>query len=132
MPSPTALTLGALRRAGYTAAVVERFIAQANVRRDLFGFADVIACHPTERSIVLVQTTTAANLANRLAKAKGRTELRDWLSAGGRFVLHGWRRAGKHWAVRTIEVRGEVLAAVVLTAPPRRRRERKQRLLFGE
>jgi hypothetical protein len=123
--TPTARTLAYLRAAGFQCAVVERWLPHANVRSDLWHFADVIACHPAEKVILLVQTTTAGHLAHRLAKAKSRPELQDWLAAGGRFVLHGWR-----WAVKVIKVRGEDLEVVTLAAPPRRKRQRKQLLMF--
>jgi hypothetical protein len=43
MMTPPVRTLRHLRRAGYTAAVVETWIPHVNRRRDLFGFADVLA-----------------------------------------------------------------------------------------
>jgi hypothetical protein len=74
MIGPTARTL---------AAVVERWIPRANVRKDFFGIGDVLAVHPRERAIVLVQATAAAHLAHRLAKARARPELALWLTPGG-------------------------------------------------
>jgi hypothetical protein len=101
-------------------------------RRDLFGFADVLAVHPRDGLFLLVQVTTAMHLAGRLAKARRRPELAAWLRAGGRFEVHGWEQRAGRWELRCVEVRGEDLADVVLSAP-RRRRPRKgerQRGLF--
>ena len=94
--TPTARTLAHLRRLGYLAAVVELWIPGATVRRDLFGFADVLAVHPRDRLFLLVQATTTDHAAHRLGKAKARPELLAWLKAGGAFEVHGWtRRAGQ-------------------------------------
>jgi hypothetical protein len=130
--TPTARTLTYLRRAGFLAAVVESWIPHANLRRDLFGFADVLAAHPRDRLFLLVQATTAGHVAHRLDKAKSRPELALWLRAGGRFEVHGWAHHGGRWLLRRVEVQGEDLADVVLAAPrPRRaRRGQRQRELF--
>jgi hypothetical protein len=130
--SPTSRTLTYLRREGYLAAVVETWAPHADLRRDLFGFADVLAVHPRDRLFLLVQVTTAAHLADRLAKAKRRPELAAWLRAGGRFEVHGWARRGDRWELRRVEVRGRDLTDVVLCVPrPRRARKgERQRELF--
>jgi hypothetical protein len=106
------------------AAVVEKWIPQANVHRDLFGFADVLAVHPGRREFLLVQATTVDHVAHRLAKARGRQELAAWLRAGGKFFVWGWCQKGGHWQVKQVEVRGEDLAAVTVAAPPRSPRRR--------
>ncbi len=66
--TPTALTLRYLRRAGFVADVVERFLPGfgergQGIRRDWCHFGDLLACHPRERRIVLVQTTALSCLA---------------------------------------------------------------------
>src|SRR5262245_44019830 len=93
--SPTAHTLKRLRRLGYLTEPVERFVANAGqggrgIRRDWGHFADVLACHPARKEILLVQTTSLPNVGARLTKAKGRPELAAWLASGGRAVVHGW------------------------------------------
>jgi hypothetical protein len=122
-----------LRRAGFLVAVVESWVPHANVRRDLWSFADVLAVHPRDSLFMLVQVTTAGHVAHRLAKAKGRPELAAWLKAGGRFEVHGWAQRNGRWQLRRVEVRGDDLATVVLSAPwPRRARKgERQRELFG-
>jgi hypothetical protein len=130
--TPTARTLTYLRHAGFLAAVVERWVPHANLRRDLWHFADVLAVHPRDGIFLLVQVTSAGHLAHRLAKAKHRPELAAWLRAGGRFEVHGWREHAGRWEVRRVEVQGQDLADVVLSAPrPRRARKgERQRGLF--
>jgi hypothetical protein len=102
--------------------VVERWLPHAHVRRDLFGFADVLAVHPRDRLFLLVQATTVDHVAGRLTKAKARPELAAWLRAGGAFEVQGWTRKEKRWHCKRVAVRAEDLAAVVLAAPPHRRR----------
>jgi hypothetical protein len=98
-----------LRRLHWQAAIVEYWLPYVRVRRDLWHFADVLAVHPRDRQFLLVQSTTAANVAARLAKAKARPELAAWLKAGGLFEVHGWRRVGHRWGVRRVSVTGEDL-----------------------
>jgi hypothetical protein len=130
--TPTARSLDYLRRAGYLAVVVERWLPKAEVRSDLWHFADLLAVHPRDKQFLLVQVTTAAHVSHRLAKAKRRPELAAWLRAGGRFEAHGWRQGAGRWELRRVEVTGADLAEVVLGAPrPRRqRRGERQGLLF--
>ena len=106
-PSPTQRSLAHLRKQGYLVAVVERWNPHAGVRQDLFGVIDLLALKPG--AILGVQTTSGDNLAARRTKALCEPKLRAWFEAGGRFVLHGWRKAGargkrKLWAVREEEL----------------------------
>jgi len=72
-----------------------------------------------------VQATTLANVAARLKKAKGKVELAVWLRSGQRFEVWGWYHRHGRWKVKRVELRGNDLAAVVLEAPRRRRRDRQ-------
>jgi hypothetical protein len=129
MLSPTARSLKLLRDSGFVVAVVEKWLPHVNRRRDLFGFADLLAVHRVERGVLLVQATTKANVAARLTKAKAKPELAVWLRNGGRFEVWGWYQDAGRWQVKRVEVRGDDLRDVVLEAPRRRRRE-SQRGLF--
>jgi hypothetical protein len=131
MTSPTQRSLGLLRQQGFLCAVVESWVPRLLIRRDLFGVADVLAVHPRDRLFLLVQTTTAAHLAHRLAKARARPELATWLRAGGRFEVWGWARRGRRWAVKIVAVRAQDLQPVVLAAPGRRGRRPHQPGLFN-
>jgi hypothetical protein len=88
--TPTARTLQALRKDGYTAEVVEKWNAYAKVRNDLFGIIDVLAVMPNE--ILGIQATSGSNVSARVAKAKAAPKLLDWLAARGRFEIWGWRK----------------------------------------
>jgi hypothetical protein len=107
--TPAARTLKYLRERGYHAAVVERWNAFARLRQDLFGIFDVLAFVKKEKpfrstGVLAVQTTSGANLANRLAKVIATSLARDWLLAGNRCEIHGWSKRGprgkrKLWSV---------------------------------
>lgn len=130
--TPTARTLVLLRRSGYLAAVVECWIPHINRRRDLFRFADVFAVHPIRRELLLVQTTTAANLSARLAKVRAVPELPGLLAGGCKVHVHGWKRVGERWRCKIVEVRADDLAAVIVCPLPGRRGRRfQQATLFG-
>jgi hypothetical protein len=129
MPSPTKKTLDRLQQQGYCAEVVERWVPQANVRRDLFHCIDVIALHRREPGVLAIQATTVGNLSTRLAKAKAQPELALWLRCGNRFQVWGWEHCEGRWTLKMVEVRAEDLATMVVSRPPRRGRQR-QRTLF--
>jgi hypothetical protein len=130
--TPTARTLAHLRRLGYVATVVERWLPRVQRRRDAFG-ADVLAAHPRDGLVLLVQATTDDHVEARVEKARQRPEVAAWLRAGGKWECWGWTFRAGCWGVRRVALRPEDLAAVVVQAPPRRRRRRRgerQRGLF--
>jgi hypothetical protein len=129
--SPPARSLAYLRDRGFLAAVVESWVPRVQIRKDLFGFADVLAFHQRDKAFLLVQTTRVAHLAHRMAKARSRPELRAWIRAGGRFEVHGWARRGDRWECRVVTVAGEDLRTD-LTARPRRGRSRQRGLFDGQ
>lgn len=130
--SPTARTLDLLRKSGYLAAVTERWVPGANIRRDLFGCFDVLAIHPVRREVVLVQTTTAGNLSSRVAKVKASPNTPAILAAGVIVQVHGWKLLDGRWQAKIVGIRAEDLEAVVVCPLPRRGRRLQQGSLFGE
>jgi hypothetical protein len=129
--TPTARSLKLLHDTGHVAGVVERWVAQANQRKDLVGFADLLAVHRVVPGVLLVQVTTLANVSARVRKARAKPKLAVWLRGGGRFEVWGWYRRAGRWRVKRVEVTGGDLAAVVLEVP-RRRRGSRQRDLFEQ
>jgi hypothetical protein len=122
--TPTARSLKLLRNTGHIADVVERWIAQAQRRRDLFGFADLVAVHRAVRGVMLIQATTRANLGARVKKAKALATLAVWLRNGGTFQVWGWYAdAAGQWQVKRVAIHGAELRTVVLEGPRRRRRK---------
>jgi hypothetical protein len=127
--SPTARTLVRLRASGYLADVCERFIAAVQRRRDLFGFADVLAIRRGEKGVLAVQATTRGHVQDRLTKAKSRRELAVWLGAGNSFEVWGWHKREDHWRVHRVAVNGGDLRESVWT-PRGRLRPAKQKEFF--
>src|SRR5437016_410518 len=79
-----------LRRLGFLADVVERWLPKIERRRDLFGFGDVLAVHPRDKLFLIVQATSLSNVGARLTKAKSKATLKVWLHSGGQFEVWGW------------------------------------------
>ena len=123
--SPTALTLRYLRRSGYLAEIVERWIPGANIRKDLFSVGDIMAA-TVDLPPLLVQCTSLSNVSARLAKARACPGLAVWLKTGhARFWIIGWAKVGGAWCPKVIELSGADMDAAVLSRPPRRGRSRK-------
>ena len=114
---------------------VERWVPKINIRRDLFGFGDLLAVSPSKRRFLIVQVTTWPNVGARLKKAKGLSNLTIWLEAGGEFEVHGWRLdpASGRWINKRIGVNddAEDLAEVKLSPAPKRRTKRVTEGLFA-
>jgi hypothetical protein len=108
--SPTQRTLRECRRRGWTACVVERWIAQARQRVDAFGFGDVLAVDPAgEGGAILLQATSGSNVAARVSKILDLDTTHAWLAAGNRVAVWGWAKRGprgqrKVWTVREVEI----------------------------
>jgi hypothetical protein len=84
-----------LKKNGWTCQVVERWNPFARKRLDLFGFIDIVAIHPKLGVILGVQTTTAGNMNARLKKIEKEPRALDWVSAGAKVAVHGWKKLGK-------------------------------------
>ena len=64
--SPTQLSLAWLKKEGYLAEVVEKWIPGANIRKDLWGWTDIVAIRDGET--VAVQCTSWDNISSRVRK----------------------------------------------------------------
>jgi len=93
MSSPTSRTVQELKRTGWTAQIVEKWIPQAKRRVDLFGVGDVLAIREGQAPL-MVQTTTGDHVAARILKAKAEPRLVLWLRCGCSFEVWGWRKGG--------------------------------------
>ena len=104
---PTARSLDKLRKDGWLAQVVEKWIPHTKRRLDLFGCIDIIALDGKPGALG-IQATSGSNVASRITKALAEPKLRSWLEAGNRFEVWGWvkrkvKRGGKamRWELRT-------------------------------
>lgn len=101
--SPTQLTLRKLRDDGWTAEVVERWVPGANIRKDLFGFIDVLAVQGS--TTLAVQTTSAHNVAARVTKIAESPLIGAVREAGWTIFVHGWAKRKGRWVLaREIDV----------------------------
>jgi hypothetical protein len=99
--SPTARTMERLTESGFVCGVVERWIPQANIRKDLFGFIDLVAMN--DMRLIAIQATSGSNLSARRKKIinESAANARLWLEHG-EIEVWAWRklkkkRDGKHW-----------------------------------
>lgn len=100
--SPTQRTLALLRKEGYTAQVVEKWIPQTKRRLDLFGGIDIVA---VALGVTLgVQATSASNLSARVTKLCAEPKLRAWLEAGNKLEAWGWSKKGSRGKRKTWQV----------------------------
>ena len=108
MNSPTQRSLKLLRDNGYTVAIVEKYNFFTHRRLDLFSIGDLLAIKETEPGCLLIQTTTSSNVSAHVHKYMEEEEpfknLKTWLMAGNRFVIHGWSKKGPRGKRKTWEV----------------------------
>ena len=111
-----------MRKRGYIPAVTETWLTfperkngiptgkMVRIKRDLWNIADLIAYDPLTDTVILVQTTTTAHQADRIAKIHGIPEARQWLhSRSRRIEVHGWMKSKKsgRWEVTATEIAEE-------------------------
>jgi hypothetical protein len=93
--SPTQRTLAYLRKLNWQVAVTEHWQAvpkhpAGGVRKDLWGFGDLLAVG-TKGSHVIIQTTSTG-VTDRCKKIEGIPEAVRWLASGGEIFVIGWRK----------------------------------------
>ena len=99
--TPTQLSKAWCSVRGWPVDDSERRIA-GKISKDLFGMLDLVALSP--EAIIGIQTTTAAHLAARRRKVAEARYASAWLLAGGRLLVHGWRKRQRLWVVNCWEV----------------------------
>lgn len=92
--SNTQRTLRFLKDKGMTAGMVERWLnipgyPGGGVRKDLFGFIDIIAL--SGKSIIGVQSC-GSSFAEHERTIKNEPLAKEWLLNGGEIMLVGWRK----------------------------------------
>ena len=92
-----------MRERGFYAEVVERWIPGANIRRDLFGFVDVL-CIGSAGELVAVQCTSDSHIADRVTKIGDSPLVGRVRAAGIRILVQGWRKVKGRWQVREVDV----------------------------
>jgi hypothetical protein len=74
-------------------AIVEKWNPHSKIRQDLFGFADLLGCHPVH-GIACFQVTST-KVKERIDKILAETRAENWLRCGGLIYVHGWRKLKK-------------------------------------
>jgi len=100
--SPTQRTLKAMRERGYFCQVVEKFNSFTRTRNDFAGFIDVLCLGDNE--IVGVQSTSDDHVSHRIAKISEHENVGIVRKAGIRILVHGWRKKGRNWVLREVDV----------------------------
>jgi len=97
--TPTQRSLKALRELGYLVEVVEKWNSFTRTRKDLWGWADLLA---VRRGEVLAVQVTAQAVANRVAKVAASETVGRVREAGIRIEIHGWRKNAKNRYVQRV------------------------------
>ena len=97
--TPTQRSLAALRELGYLVEVVEKWNSFTRTRKDLWGWADLLAIR---RGEVLAVQVTSEGVANRVKKVMDSETIGRVREAGIRIEVHGWRKNVKGRYVQRI------------------------------
>jgi len=84
--------------------MAESYNAHIQRKRDLYGFIDIVALHLDKPGVLGVQTTTAPNLAARIAKAERLPYYWLWLACSNDVEFHGWKKEKGRWVVKITTV----------------------------
>ena len=90
--SPTKRSLEYLRGEGYHCEIVEHWNPFARIRKDLWGWCDILAIRKGE---VLAVQVTASAVSERIKKIMASDTLALVRDANIRVVVHGWRKSAK-------------------------------------
>lgn len=99
--TPTQLTLRLLREEGWLAEVVERWVPGANIRKDLFGWVDIVALRDGET--LAVQCTSYTNISARVKKIAESDTVDHVRKAGWSIWVIGWRKVNNRWTDKTVD-----------------------------
>lgn len=105
MSSPTQRSLEEMRKRGYLADVVERWIPGANIRKDFAGFVDILCIHKERAGdVVGVQATSGSNVAARVDKIINHENVGAVRKGGIRILVHGWVKQKGRWQLREVDL----------------------------
>jgi len=98
--SPTQRSLALLREEGYHCEIVEKWNSFTRTRKDLWGWADILAIRRGE--VLAVQVTSGSNTSAREKKIADSEITPKVREAGIRIEVHGWRKLKVGWACKRI------------------------------
>lgn len=104
MSSPTQRSLAKLRKDGWVAEVVEKWLPVVKRRKDLWGFCDIL-CIDSSGGILAVQTTSASNAQARVKKIQESDMLTMVRKCGIAIHVHGWKKnKNGRWECKIIDI----------------------------
>jgi len=100
--TPTQRSLKALRELGYLVEVVEKWNSFTRTRKDLWGWADLLAIR---RGEVLAVQVTATGVSSRIKKIMDSETIGRVREAGIRIEVHGHRKNSKgKYVMRVVDI----------------------------
>jgi len=100
--TPTQRSLKALRELGYLVEVVEKWNSFTRTRKDLWGWADLLAI---KRGEVLAVQVTATGVSSRIKKIMDSETIGRVREAGIRIEVHGHRKNSKgKYVMRVVDI----------------------------
>lgn len=90
MSSPTQRTLKELRELGWDVDIAERNIPHAKLKKDLFGFIDILGMKGDY--LLAIQTTTGDHHADRDRKILASPLAPKWITEFRKLELWSWRK----------------------------------------
>jgi hypothetical protein len=100
--SPTQLSLKKLREEGWLAEVVEKWVPGANIRKDLWGWVDIVALK--DGVTLAVQTTSYSNMSARAKKIAESETIAEVRKANWSIEIHGWHKKDNRWVVKVNDI----------------------------
>lgn len=106
MTSPTQKSLTKLRKEGFLVEITEHWNPHAGVRKDLWGFCDLLAIKGEE--IIAIQVTSTNNMQARVEKILKHKNYIPIKKSGIKILVEGWqkKKAGKRllWESNIVEL----------------------------
>jgi hypothetical protein len=100
MTSPTQQSMHYLRNLGWFVDITEHWIplrdnlgrpmAKKGIRKDLFGFGDILGIHLGQRGATIFQVTSVGSISARRKKIMDNPVAVKWLQTGNHIIIHGW------------------------------------------
>lgn len=100
--TPTQRSMKALKELGYLVEVVEKWNSFTRTRKDLWGWADLLAIR---RGEVLAVQVTATGVSSRIKKIMDSETIGRVREAGIRIEVHGHRKNSKgKYVMRVVDI----------------------------
>jgi carbonic anhydrase len=100
--SPSARSKKLMEEAGFQVDVVEHWNPFVKRRKDLYGFVDLLGVG--DAGTLAVQATSYSNVSARVKKITEHANVAAVRKAGWRLEVHGWRKKGREWICRIVDL----------------------------